>query len=564
MGRVLRVIGVAAGVVWLGGYGGSGRQARGLEPDDIVVLFNARSPNSLRVARYYMKARSIPANHLIAVTCDSHEIVSEEFYRRSFVPQVTRALNENKLSPKCLVTTYDVPLRIAARHPSPEERAELEADKKALAALLQELQNEIASYNSILPQDAAATVPATGPAPSTQPLTVRQLIPRLNTAASAAGVRIEKAEGTAKRDAFGAFMKIQQSVAGAGGILRSLRISGTGPDADRGRQQLTELSAQVRDMEQQYASLLQQRDKPDVRRQLIELRRKSQGKVGEAFALQENLAYLQPEGTEACLDSELALVLSDQKYPRGNWIPNPKNLELYPTMQHMKGVPPTVMVSRIDGLTVKQVQDMIDTTLRVEKQGLEGKLYLDARGLHGSDAYSLYDADLRRASEWLKEHSTIDVVLDDAPALLTAQNAPDAALYCGWYSLHNYQESGQWVKGAVGYHVASYEMPTLHNEKETGWVTNLLSRGFCGTLGATDEPYLSAFPKPSLFFPLLLSGEFTQGEVYEVTNPMLSWRIGFVGDPLYNPFKARPRVKVDDVKADVVLRNAFAILRDRG
>ena len=152
-------------------------------------------------------------------------------------------------------------------------------------------------------------------------------------------------------------------------------------------------------------------------------------------------------------------------------------------------------------------------------------------------------------------------MLDDTPDFFEAKNCPDAALYCGWYSLHAYRDSCQWLPGAVGYHVASFEMQTLHDVKETGWVTNLLKRGFCGTLGATAEPYLTAFPKPSKFFPLLLSGEFTQGEVWEVTMPYTSWRMGYVGDPLYNPFHAKPRVKVETLRQDTVLRNAFAILR---
>jgi hypothetical protein len=113
----------------------------------------------------------------------------------------------------------------------------------------------------------------------------------------------------------------------------------------------------------------------------------------------------------------------------------------------------------------------------------------------------------------------------------------------------------------VGYHVASFEMQTLHTPGETGWVVNLLNRGFCGTLGPTEEPFLAAFPRPQFFFPLLLSGEFTQGEVWQVTAPMLSWRVGYVGDPLYNPCKMRPRVKPEELKADPILRNAYAILR---
>ena len=148
--------------------------------------------------------------------------------------------------------------------------------------------------------------------------------------------------------------------------------------------------------------------------------------------------------------------------------------------------------------------------------------------------------------------------------MLKAADCPEAALYVGWYALNSYQESGQWVPGAVGYHVASLEMPRLHDGKSTAWAPNLLKRGFCGTLGAVEEPYLAAFPKPGLFFPLLLSGEFTQGEVYLVTTPMVSWRIGYVGDPLYSPFRAKPGLTSDKLKEHPQLRNAYSILRGSG
>ena len=161
-----------------------------------------------------------------------------------------------------------------------------------------------------------------------------------------------------------------------------------------------------------------------------------------------------------------------------------------------------LMVTRLDGLTPAAVTHMIDTGIAVEKKGLEGKIYLDARGMHGTDGYAVFDADIRAAADWLRLNSSMDVLLDDTPEFFEAKNCPDAALYCGWYSLHAYRDSCQWLPGAVGYHVASFEMESLHDVKETGWVTNLLKRGFCGTLGSTAEPYLTAFPKPSKFFPL--------------------------------------------------------------
>ncbi len=73
----------------------------------------------------------------------------------------------------------------------------------------------------------------------------------------------------------------------------------------------------------------------------------------------------------------------------------------------------------------------------------------------------------------------------------------------------------------------------------------LLKDGIVATLGATAEPYLSSFPAPLFFFPLLLTGELTLAEVYWSTNPMTSWQIGLIGDPLYKPYKVNPPLSVD-------------------
>ena len=176
-----------------------------------------------------------------------------------------------------------------------------------------------------------------------------------------------------------------------------------------------------------------------------------------------------------------------------------------------------------------------------------------------STAYGVFDSDIRAAAAYLKANSTMPVVLDDKVELLQAKDCPNAAAYCGWYNPGNYVESCQWLPGAVGYHVASGELWTLHEPGAKGWCKNLLDRGFAGTLGPTTEPYLHSFPKPSQFFPLLLSGQWTQGEVFYMTQPLVSWRIAFVGDPLYNPFKNKPRIKVETLKKNPLLAKAFEI-----
>lgn len=543
--------------------------ARALEPADIVVLYNASSPNSLKVAQYYQQVRHIPAGHLIPVRCDIADNITEAAYRTFFVPQLLKQLAERKLKPdapgapgvKCIVTTYDIPLRILAYQPTPEELAEAAALQKQLDDICRQASSEIQALDRIAPVATAAT--ATAPADSK--ITWRALATQAYLGAQGVSSRVEKLAEPARSQAIREFMQVQQRLAGLNGLVSSLKVPPDAPGADDAQRQLAQFRGEIHDLDQQFKALAKQRDSARMRREMIAVRGKMDGLFGQAAVIEDLIHYLQPQATESCLDNELALVFADQGYPRANWLQNPRSVEVYPVMQHLlqssgDHPPQTVMVARIDGSSVEKTEQMIDTTLKIEKTGLEGKLYLDARGLHTQDGYGAFDADLRKAADWLKQHSTIDVVLDDNPALLLAKDAPDCALYCGWYSLHAYQDSAQWLPGAVGYHVASLEMMSLHDPHETGWVVNLLNRGFCGTLGATEEPYLNAFPKPSLFFPLLLSGEFTQGEVWEVTAPCLSWRIGYVGDPLYNPYKAHPRVKVADLLEHSLLRNAYPAL----
>jgi hypothetical protein len=103
------------------------------------------------------------------------------------------------------------------------------------------------------------------------------------------------------------------------------------------------------------------------------------------------------------------------------------------------------------------------------------------------------------------------------------------------------------VPGAVGFHVASFEMVSLRDPGNNGWVRGLLNDGIAATLGPVSEPYLQAFPSPDEFFPLLLTGKLTLAEVYWKTEPMSSWRMCLVGDPLYTPFKVHPAMKVQDL-----------------
>lgn len=191
--------------------------------------------------------------------------------------------------------------------------------------------------------------------------------------------------------------------------------------------------------------------------------------------------------------------------------------------------------------------------MEVEKQGLTGKIYLDARGLAKlgqpvqPNSYADYDQSLLRAAEMIKQGTELEVVLDTQAEVFAEGTCPQAALYCGWYRLANYCDAFDWVPGAVGYHMGSSEATTLRKADSQVWCKRMLEDGVTATLGPAYEPYISAFPRPDEFLGLLLSGKFTLVEAYYRCLPHTSWTMVLVGDPLYTPYKASSPLKLEGI-----------------
>jgi uncharacterized protein (TIGR03790 family) len=395
-----------------------------LLPEEIVILVNNKSPDSVRIGRLYAKLRKVPSHHLIKIQTPMNERISRQIYDEFIAEPVRTAINRlyNKGEKiRCIVTTYGIPLHILPQKPLlyPEE--------------------EIKKYNQILTQ---------------------------------------------KENELSRLKKEQKN-----------------------------------------------REKPDR-----ELNKTIKELENEINILTVKLGHLKGSDTSAAVDSELALLMVPD-YPLAGWQPNPEYLAYKGRVTSYFGQ--VLMVSRLDAPSPELVENMIRTAIEVEKTGLSGILYLDARGYNGRDMYSLFDRDIRKTAMIL-EKSAIPVVLDNQPKLFGPGEAPSAALYCGWYSLGRYVDAFEWVKGAVGYHVASIEAISLHNPAGKYWVKSMIEKGVIATLGPVEEPYLQSFPRPSLFFPLLMSGKYTLAEVFAMTNPYLSWRMILIGDPLYNPFKNKP------------------------
>lgn len=262
-------------------------------------------------------------------------------------------------------------------------------------------------------------------------------------------------------------------------------------------------------------------------------------------------AITQSEST-AAVDSELML-LWWENYELRRWVVNPLYFRTPPSLRENKE--PVLLVSRLDGPTPEIARRLVDLALAAEEKGLEGKVYVDARGFGWEPArepsgsgYSGYDESLREMARLLQREAKMDVTLDDQQELFAPGSCPDCALYCGWYSLGKYVDAFRFVPGAVAYHIASSEAVTLRDRNSTLWCKSLLDRDVAATLGPVAEPYTVGFPKPAEFFGLLVTGKYPLVECYARTSLFTSWMTVLVGDPLYNPYARHPRLEPQQVR----------------
>jgi uncharacterized protein (TIGR03790 family) len=297
----------------------------------------------------------------------------------------------------------------------------------------------------------------------------------------------------------------------------------------------------------------------DGKSHLVELRKSSEdlsdrikafgtGNEKQVKALREELSAKQRQirvisisSDGASVDSEIALVMENH-YSLAGWLPN----RFFAGFRgkEISGMPQKVMlVSRLDGSSEAVVRRIIDDSMEVENSGLAGKAYFDARWPEKDEKnptpYQTYDRAIHNTAHILRKNNKMPVVLDEQEKLFQPGEAPDAAFYCGWYSLAKYVDAFKWAQGAVGFHVASAECTTLKNRTSRVWCKSMLEKGVAATIGPVAEPYLQSFPSPEIFFACLIDGRLALAECYALANPFWSWQMVLIGDPLYRPFKHR-------------------------
>jgi len=197
-----------------------------------------------------------------------------------------------------------------------------------------------------------------------------------------------------------------------------------------------------------------------------------------------------------------------------------------------------LLVSRLDGPSPEIACGLVDKALMAESNGFWGRAYFDIRNSATNDPLYLGDNWLRIGAEICRElgfDTEMDTNVETFPA---SYPMSQIAIYAGWYDS---DVSGplalpkvEFMPGAFAYHLHSYSAESIRTAN-SHWCGPLLAKGATCTMGCVYEPYLQFTPNIAFFLQALGNGS-TFAEAAWASEPMLSWQITVIGDPLYQPF----------------------------
>lgn len=552
------------------------RRAAALKPNQVLIVANANSPASVELASFYAAQRGIVKRNIVLIKTSEKYTISRQDYQATIRGPIIQSMLERRLDGHirsiCLV--WGVPVRIAEDPKKANVQvSDLSAFYKAQSSdaimeltICYKLLSLIGQAPDNLPDppsdrmDKLATL-FIKPMPTRAVKTPNpdELFLRLRKEVVRRQVKVrfmsdKKVRVIAERQLMALYREMY-GLKGLIGYVRDAKIINP-PDLKR-------LMA-VHEKNENALARLARPDTPatmgnaSARIKLLKLvgglrlvvgyKHKGSSASVKKISKRQRRARGMLLKTTASVDSELALLWRGT-YKAEGAITNP----LYRPRRAMitaKGRPGAVMVARLDGPTPAIARKIVTDSLAVEKTGLKGVFYIDS-GLPkrfvksgGSSGYQVYDNRLKALNAFVSRRTSMKTVMDTSSKLFAPDTCPDAALYAGWYSLRKYVPAFKWRRGAVGWHTASFEAADLRNPKSQQWCPQMLLNGAAATVGAVDEPFLTAFPAPEEFYPLLLTGKYTIAECYWRTIPQVSWQMVLIADPLYNPFKANPQLAV--------------------
>ena len=517
-----------------------------LKPDEVAIIAVRNSLESQEVAAYYARARGIPMSHICWIETEPNKDISRKHWEYHLRPTIRNWLVEQQLANqiRCLVTVWDVPYKIGKRSEYiARHQAFLLADRRHR---VRQCREAIIGWQAIGANTGRDDTNAV-----TEALTVEELGQAFQQEQASVLQRIQGLLPEERNAALQRYTAVLTKVGGLRAVLASIQKQqqAQGEASPLGKQ-VALLQGRLLGLQEAANTVGRLPDTVERDEQMLAIVSTAAGALGAVQWLDGQLSALQKNETYSSFDSELSLLFW-LDYPLLRWQMNPLHYRYDNSPLRLRQH--TLMVSRLEAPSVAITKRLIDDAIAVEKSGLQGTMFLDARGIKGEPgknsrgSYASYDQSLRDLKGVMSEHSENEVVLDNRSGLFQPGDCADTSLYCGWYSLAKYVDAFEFKRGAVGYHMASSEAVTLRGVDSQVWCKRMLEDGICATLGPVHEPYLSAFPLPDEFFVAFASGRYSLVEAYYRTKPFNSWVMVLVGDPLYNPFRKAPGIALDNI-----------------
>ncbi|MHC5059532.1 MAG: TIGR03790 family protein [Planctomycetota bacterium] len=504
----------------------SAQSVSALEPDEILVVANGNNPASMRVANHYCEKRNVPKENILKLTLNREpaDDITRSRYDKLIAHPVRIKLAEPGFSGriKCLLTVYSVPFRVGAR-------GRLKGEKENLDELNKLARSKTVRLKEIIRQlEITSDLQYAVLADPEKPPTAKKILKYLDSYIQKTYSRIDAVGDKAQKHRhLRKWLDLYADIYGKTNALAKVKtVSGLSmrlTEAEQGTiRKCRKIFDQARKEEWGF--------KKKLEAGFYDAVQKAAGAGGVLLRLNADIDNIRGAETGASVDSELSMVLFDD-YELYRWMPNELKHRLFWTDTK------TLMVSRLDGPTEDIAVGLVDKAISAERNGLKGFAYIDSgySKKKKKPLYLEYDQSLLKAASLISAQTQIKVIQEQTAKLFASGECPNAALYCGWYSLKKYVDAFDFVDGAVGYHIASWEAIDLRDPLSKQWCPAMLTDGITATMGAVAEPYLAAFPKPDLFFSYLINGRCL-AEAFYRTKPYNSWQMLLIGDPLYRPF----------------------------
>jgi len=137
-----------------------------LTPDQVGLIAMAESPEGQQLAQHYAQRRGVPKEHIFLLPGKPGDEMSQKDWETQARPAIRDWLlaEPRRGKIRCLVTCWDVPLRIGRRDPaSPEVQARKQFLDQARANHVGQLEKVLAMIESVGQQEKPPTPPSLPP-----------------------------------------------------------------------------------------------------------------------------------------------------------------------------------------------------------------------------------------------------------------------------------------------------------------------------------------------------------------------------------------------------------------